>query len=61
MRNIKKALNVVTILSLALGMMSVESDSIWYSVAFILIAGVTYLLSAAIEAKQKKECSRVKA
>lgn len=61
MRNIKKALNVVTILSLAIGMMSVESDSIWYSVVFILIAGVTYRLSDTIEAKQKKECSRVKA
>lgn len=61
MRNIKKALNVVTILSLAIGMMSVESDSIWYSVAFILIAGVTYQLSDTIEAKEKKEHSRVKA
>lgn len=61
MRNIKKALNVIAILSLAIGMMSVESDSIWYSVAFILIACVTYRLSAAIEAKEKKEYSRVKA
>lgn len=61
MRNIKKALNVVAILSLAIGMMSVESDSIWYSVVFILIAGVAYRLSDAIEAKEKKEYSRVKA
>lgn len=58
---IKKFLDVVAILSLSIGMMSVESDSIWYSVVFILIAGVTYRLSNAIEAKQKKECSRVKA
>ena len=57
----KKILDVVTILSLAIGMMSVESDSIWYSVVFILIAAVAYRLSAAIEAKEKKECSRVKA
>lgn len=57
----KKILDIVTILSLAIGMMSVESDSIWYSVAFILIACVTYRLSAAIEAKEKKEHSRVKA
>lgn len=57
----KKILDVVAILSLVIGMMSVESDSIWYSVVFILIAGVTYRLSAAIEAKEKKECSRVKA
>ena len=58
---IKKFLDVVAILSLSIGMMSVESDSIWYSVVFILIAGVTYRLSAAIEAKEKKEGSRVKA
>lgn len=57
----KKILDIVAILSLAIGMMSVESDSIWYSVAFILIAAVAYRLSAAIEAKEKKECSRVKA
>lgn len=57
----KKILDIVTILSLSIGMMSVESDSIWYSVAFILIACVTYRLSAAIEAKEKKEYSRVKA
>ena len=57
----KKILDIVTILSLSIGMMSVESDSIWYSVAFILIACVTYRLSNAIEAKEKKECSRVKA
>lgn len=57
----KKILDVVAILSLAIGMMSVESDSIWYSVVFILIAAVAYRLSAAIEAKQKKECSKVKA
>ena len=57
----KKILDIVTILSLSIGMMSVESDSIWYSVVFILIAGVTYRLSNAIEAKEKKECSRVKA
>lgn len=57
----KKILNVTAILSLAIGMMSVESDSIWYSIVFILIACVTYRLSDAIEAKQKKECSRVKA
>lgn len=58
---IKKFLDVVAILSLSIGMMSVESDSIWYSVVFILIACVAYRLSAAIEAKEKKECSRVKA
>lgn len=57
----KKILNVTAILSLAIGMMSVESDSIWYSVVFILIAGVAYRLSDAIEAKEKKEYSRVKA
>ena len=57
----KKILNVTAILSLAIGMMSVESDSIWYSVVFILIAAVAYRLSNAIEAKEKKECSRVKA
>lgn len=57
----KKILNVTAILSLAIGMMSVESDSILYSVVFILIAGVTYRLSDIIEAKEKKECSRVKA
>lgn len=57
----KKILDVVTILSLAIGMMSVESDSIWYSVVFILIACVTYRLSNAIDTKEKKECSRVKA
>lgn len=57
----KKILDIVTILSLSIGMMSVESDSIWYSVVFILIACVTYRLSDTIEAKQKKEHSRVKA
>lgn len=57
----KKILDIVTILSLSIGMMSVESDSIWYSVVFILIAAVTYRLSDTIEAKQKKEHSRVKA
>ena len=57
----KKILNVTAILSLAIGMMSVESDSIWYSVAFILIAGVAFRLSDAIEAKEKQEHSRVKA
>lgn len=57
----KKILDIVTILSLSIGMMSVESDSIWYSVVFILIAAVAYRLSDAIEAKEKKECSRVKA
>lgn len=57
----KKILNVTAILSLAIGMMSVESDSIWYSVAFILIAAVAYRLSNAIETKEKQECSRVKA
>lgn len=57
----KKILDIVTILSLSIGMMSVESDSIWYSVVFILIAGVAYRLSNAIETKEKKECSRVKA
>lgn len=57
----KKILDVITILSLAIGMMSVESDSIWYSVVFILIACVTYRLSDTIEAKEKKEHSRVKA
>lgn len=57
----KKILDVVAILSLAIGMMSVESDSILYSVAFILIACVTYRLSNAIETKEKQECSRVKA
>lgn len=57
----KKILNVTAILSLAIGMMSVESDSVWYSVAFILIACVTYRLSDTIEAKQEKEHSRVKA
>lgn len=57
----KKVLDVTTILSLAIGMMSVESDSIWYSVAFILIAGVAYRLSNAIEEKEKKEYSKIKA
>lgn len=57
----KKILDIVTILSLSIGMMSVESDSIWYSVVFILIAAVTYRLSNAIETKEKQECSRVKA
>lgn len=57
----KKILDIVTILSLSIGMMSVESDSIWYSVVFILIAAVAYRLSNAIETKEKKECSRVKA
>lgn len=57
----KKILDVTAILSLAIGMMSVESDSIWYSIVFILIAGVAFRLSDAIEAKEKKECSRVKA
>lgn len=57
----KKILDIVTILSLSIGMMSVESDSIWYSVVFILIAAVAYRLSDTIEAKQKKEHSRVKA
>lgn len=58
---IKKFLDVVAILSLSIGMMSVESDSIWYSVVFILIAAVAYRLSDTIEAKEKKEHSRVKA
>ena len=58
---IKKFLDVVAILSLSIGMMSVESDSIWYSVVFILIAAVAYRLSAAIETKEEKEYSRVKA
>ena len=57
----KKILDVVAILSLAIGMMSVESDSIWYSVVFILMAGVTYRLSNAIKTKEKQEHSRVKA
>lgn len=57
----KKILDIVTILSLSIGMMSVESDSIWYSVVFILIAAVAYRLSNAIETKEKQECSRVKA
>ena len=57
----KKILDIITILSLSIGMMSVESDSIWYSVVFILIACVAHRLSDTIEAKEKKECSRVKA
>lgn len=57
----KKILDIVTILSLSIGMMSVESDSICYSVVFILIACVTYRLSDTIETKEKKEHSRVKA
>lgn len=57
----KKILDVITILSLAIGMMSVESDSIWYSVVFILIACVAYRLSSAIEVKEKKECSGMEA